>query len=90
MVISQPAIAGTEANAKQIAKVMVSYGFKSVPSIVIGASLHSSFYHPEMRIGIFDAAGDNFVVSSGMPIPVDVMMLRAGDLLHQQLMSLID
>lgn len=55
----------------------------------MGAESDSSFYHPAERLGIYDATGDNVLHSNGLPIPIDVMIHRAGDDLHRQLFRLI-
>lgn len=89
VVISHPAIGGADAASYQIRRLFEGFGFRMVPGFALGASLDSSFYHPELRMAVFDAAGDNFVVSRGMPVPVDVMVLNASDRLHAQLLSMI-
>ena len=59
-----------------------------VPKFFIGSESDSSFYNEEKRIGIFDATCDNFILSQGAPIPVDVVIVPAGDELHRQLLDL--
>ena len=60
-----------------------------VPGFFIGSESDSSFYHEAERIGIFDATCDNFILSQGVPIPVDVVIVAVGDALRRQLLNLI-
>lgn len=89
VVISQPFIKGTHPRKATIARDLRRRGFFPVPGFVVGAEVDSSFYHPEERIGIFDAATDNFILSQGIPVPVDVVILRAGAKLHHQLQRMV-
>ncbi len=89
MVISQPFIKGPYPEKIAIENHLLELGFYAVSSLVLGAEINSSFYHPQERIGVFDAARDNFISSYGLPLPVDVITLRANEALHWQLMKLI-
>jgi hypothetical protein len=57
-----------------------------VPKFFIGSESDSSFYNEAKRIGIFDATCDNFILSQGVPIPVDVVIVEVGPLLRLQLL----
>lgn len=89
IVISQPFVEGRYPNKTTISKDLVGRGFRPLPGFVLGAEMESSFYHPDERIGLFDAATDNFILSQGVPVPVDVVILQAGEALHYQLCQLI-
>ncbi len=90
VVISQRFIKGPYPSQAQIARDLKSRGFTRVPEFSIGAERDSSFYHQREKIAIFDAAVDNFILSQGVPVPVDVIPMRVGEMLHAQLMTLIE
>ena len=89
MVVSHPFIKGPYPEKIAIENYLLELGFYAVRSLVLGAEINSSFYHPQERIGVFDAARDNFISSNGIPLPVDVITLQANEALHWQLMRLI-
>jgi hypothetical protein len=64
-------------------------GFLLVPDFFIGSEPDSSFYHEREGIAIFDATCDNFILSHGIPMAVDVVVVPVGDLLRQQLAKLM-
>lgn len=55
-------------------------------AVIGGSESDSSFYNDDQRIGIFDATCDNFILSQGVPIPVDVVIVEVGNLLRVQLL----
>ena len=89
IIIRQPYIHGKFPTQEQIQKMLARYGFIMIPGFSLGAQRHTSYYHPIKRIGIFDAAEDNFILSSRMPVPIDVVPIKAGNLLHEQLIKLL-
>jgi hypothetical protein len=90
VVISQRSINGPYPSQAQIARDIKSRGFPRVPEFSIGAERDSSFYHKRAKIAIFDAAVDNFILSQGVPVPVDVIPMQLGEMLQAQLMALIE
>jgi hypothetical protein len=87
IVISHPFIEGSYPNKPDIIDELRRRGFMMVPRFFIGSESDSSFYNDDKRIGIFDATCDNFILSQGIPIPVDVVIVAVGDLLRIQLLG---
>ncbi len=79
MVVSQPFVEGPYPEKGDIMLELGNRGFLQVPDFFIGSEPDSSFYHPQEGIAIFDATCDNFILSHGLPIPVDVVVVRVGD-----------
>ncbi len=90
VVISQPFVKGPYPFPEDIRRDMEKRGFVKVPGFSIGSETDSSYYSEATRTGIFDAASDNYILSQGIPIPVDVIALRIGDELRRQLLRLIE
>jgi hypothetical protein len=86
-VISHPFIEGPYPEKRDIIGELRKRGFVLVPQFFIGSESDSSFYNDDQRIGIFDATCDNFILSQGVPIPVDVVIVAVGDLLRLQLLG---
>jgi hypothetical protein len=89
VVISHPFIEGPYPQKPDIIDELRRRGFNRVPQFFIGSESDSSFYHEAKRIGIFDATCDNFILSQGVPIPVDVVIVAVGETLRRQLLNLI-
>ena len=89
IVISHPFIEGPYPEKDDIVLKLGKRGFLSVPDFFIGSEPDSSFYHEREGIAIFDATCDNFILSHGIPIPVDVVVVPVGDLLRRQLGKLM-
>ena len=89
IVISQPFIEGPYPEKAAIVMELRRRGFLLVPHFFIGSEADSSFYHEREGIAIFDATCDNFILSHGLPIPVDVVVVPVGGLLHLQLVRLM-
>jgi hypothetical protein len=90
VVVSQPFVKGGYPSSEAIRRELGNRGFIPVPGFSIGSEADSSYYNDETHIGLFDAASDNFILSQGMPIPVDVIAFRIGDELRRQLLCLIN
>lgn len=88
VVVSQPFIAGSHPSMDEIVEDLEARGFFRVKGLTLGAEPESSFYQPGERIAIFDAAPDNFIVSGCIPVPVDVVVIKASEALHQQISRL--
>ena len=86
VVISHPFIEGPYPEKRDIIGDLSERGFSLVPRFFIGSESDSSFYNEDQGIGIFDATCDNFILSQGVPIPVDVVIVVVGDLLRLQLL----
>jgi hypothetical protein len=89
VVISHPFIEGLYPEKTDIIIELRKRGFVLIPMFFIGSEAESSFYNDDERIGIFDATCDNFILSQGIPIPVDVVVVEVGDLLRLQLLGMI-
>ncbi len=89
IVISHPFIEGSYPEKNAIMTELRKREFVMVPRFFIGSESDSSFYHEEKQIGIFDATCDNFILSQGVPIPVDVVIVAVGAALRRQLLNLI-
>ncbi|MES2660136.1 MAG: hypothetical protein V4689_16050 [Verrucomicrobiota bacterium] len=89
IVISQPFIEGSYPLKSRIVEEFRKYGFVLVPGFSIGSESDSSFYNDTLRLGIFDATCDNFILSQGTPIPVDVIVIPVGNRLRGQLLAMI-
>ena len=89
VVMSHPFIEGPYPEKREIIGELHKRGFVSVPQFFIGSESASSFYNDPERIGIFDATCDNFILSQGVPIPVDVVIVAVGDALRRQLLRMI-
>lgn len=87
VVISQPFIHGPYPEKLQIFHELQSHGFALVPDFSVGSEQDSSFYNDDSRIGIFDAACDNFILSQGLAVPIDVIIVSVGSKLRQQLLA---
>jgi hypothetical protein len=86
VVISHPFIEGHYPEKIDIIGELHNRGFVLVPRFFIGSESDSSFYNDDKRIGIFDATCDNFILSQGVPIPVDVVIVEVGAMLRLQLL----
>ena len=89
VVVSQPFISGRYPSKPQIARTLGTMGFLKVRGLSVGAERGSSFYNPDARLAIFDAATDNFILSEGLAVPVDVIALTPGRKLHRQLLAML-
>lgn len=90
VVISQPFVKGGYPSPEDVRRDMEKRGYVNVRGFSIGSEADSTYYNGETRTGIFDAASDNFILSQGIPIPVDVIAFRIGDELRRQLLRLIN
>jgi len=88
VVISQKIIAGPYPNKCAVKEEMSKRGFFQVP-FSIGSETDTTYYDDEHRIAAFDGSTDNFILSNGVPIPIDVIIIRVGDSLRCQLLDLI-
>ena len=85
VVISQPFIKGPYPSLSEIKVQMAAGGFDPVVGFHLGAEVNTSYYHPGEKVGVFDAAPDNFILSHKMAVPIDVVTIRVSDALHVQL-----
>jgi len=89
VVVSQRFLAGIYPNSFQIREELVNFGFSPVRTFSVGAYGDSSFFNPELGIALFDAARDNFITLNGIPVPVDLLPVKAGSKLRAQLLKLM-
>jgi hypothetical protein len=90
IVVSHPFIEGPYPDKDAITLELGRRGFALVPEFCIGSESDSSFLHEAERLAIFDATCDNFILSGGLPIPVDVVVVNAGRELLRQLLALME
>ena len=88
IIVSHPYIDGEYPEMEHVYSDMKIRGFVKVPDFVMGANA-PSFYRKEDNVGIFDASEDNFIVSGGIPVPIDVITIRPGIVLKEQITNLI-
>lgn len=88
VIISQPFISGAYPEKEEIREELEPRGFHPIPGFSIGSEADSTFYHAESGLAMFDAARDNFILSHGIPIPVDVILMQVGPRLRHQLLQL--
>lgn len=79
LVISQPDIVGDPATAADMVDQMLDMGYLTIPALSVGKPGSISFYHPEKRVGLFDAHPGNFFRTSFMTLPVDGIILKIRD-----------
>jgi len=90
VIVSQEFIVGFNPTVHVIVLEMARRGFVLIPGFSIGSEPDSSFYNPVEDIAIFDAACDNFIECSGIPVPIDVIPVKVGSKLRAQLLKLMD
>ena len=86
LVTSQPVIRGRETTHAEIAGFLRQLGFRPVPGVVAGRHDSASFYRADDRVAVFDAHGENFLTDGRYVAPIDLLIVRADDSLHQFLM----
>lgn len=89
VIISQPFIAGSYPDSLQVRELMRALGFRLVPSFSVGAQPDSSFFNPDLGIALFDATTDNFILTKGIPIPIDIIPVTVDLKLRSQLRKLM-
>ncbi len=87
VVIPQPFIAGPYPEKFRITRELHARGFIPISGFSIVCKTDSTFYHPEFGWAMFDAASDNFILSRGIPVPVDVILLKPSPSLKHQLLG---
>lgn len=87
-IIRQPLIVGSYPDSTLVSNYFRNKGFREVKGFWLGAEEGSSFYDAEERLGVFDASTDNFILSGGIPIPIDVVIVEVSEVLHKQLLRL--
>jgi len=89
VIVSQRFLIGHYPTALQIRKELSQFGFLPVHGFSIGSYADSSFFNPELGIALFDATTDNFILTMGTPIPIDVIPVAVGPKLRSQLLKLM-
>lgn len=85
IVTSQPTIRGEPPDQVQIAEFMLALGFAVLPPVAVRNSGALSFLRESDGIAAFDCHAGNFFVSSGQVLPIDVILVRAGEPLRNAL-----
>jgi len=89
VIVSQRFLIGRYPTALQIRKELHKFGFWPVHGFSIGSYPDSSFFNPDLNIALFDATTDNFILTMGTPIPIDVIPITVGPKLRNQLLNLM-
>lgn len=88
---SQPAIHGESPAPAEILACMIALGFERIPGIPANSEDCFSFYRRRDQVAAFDAHNGNFVrLLSGLIVPIDLVMVRADDAMHDYLCRRID
>lgn len=89
MIVSQRFLIGSFPSSYQVKEELQDFGFRPIQTFSVGAYDDSSFFNPEPGIALFDAAKDNFIPTKGVPIPIDVIPVKVGARLRNQLLKLM-
>lgn len=87
VIVSQPFVLGPYPEKREILRELQARGFDPVPGFSIGSEIDSTYFHMDSGLAMFDAASDNFILSHGVPIPVDVILMQPGARLLRQLLA---
>lgn len=88
---SQRFIHGDPPAPAAILSIMAELGYERIPGLPANTEECFSFYDRESRLAAFDAHTGNFItVASGDAVPIDLVMVRAGDAMHEYLCQRID
>jgi hypothetical protein len=88
---SQRFIHGDPSTPEEILEVMDVLGFERIPGLPANSEDCFSFYDSRSRIAAFDAHTGNFIkASSGDVVPIDLVMVRADDAMHDYLCRRMD
>lgn len=90
MIVSQRFLIGHYPTPIQIRDELQDFGFIPVQTFSVGAHGDSSFFNPELGIALFDAAKDNFIMTRGAPVAIDILPVKVGPKLRSQLLKLMD
>jgi hypothetical protein len=91
VITSQRVIKGRAPRPAEILPAMSKLNFERIPGIPANSEDCFSFHRRRDRIAAFDAHAGNFVViASGLVIPIDLVMVRAEDAMHDYLCRRID
>jgi hypothetical protein len=83
---TQPFIRGSQAKPPEILAAMGQLGFERIPGIPANTDECFSFYRRRDRVSAFDAHNGNFIrQKSGLVIPIDLVMVRADEAMHEYL-----
>ncbi|HWB02062.1 MAG TPA: hypothetical protein VG796_03495 [Verrucomicrobiales bacterium] len=88
---SQRFIQGNPSTPGEILEVMDVLGFERIPGLPANSEDCFSFYDRRTRTAAFDAHTGNYIrVSCGDVVPIDLVMVRADDAMHDYLCRRID
>lgn len=91
VVTSQPAIHGESPRPAEILKCMDAITFERIPGIPANSEDCFSFYRRRDKVAAFDAHTGNYVrIASGLIVPIDLVMVRADDAMHDYTCRRID
>lgn len=87
---SQPFVKGRKPKPAAILEMMGIMGFERIPGLPANTESSFSFYRRADRISAFDAHTGNFLAAGKLVIPIDLVMVRADDAMHEYLCQRID
>jgi hypothetical protein len=91
IVSSQPHIAGEEVTREEILAFMSRLWFKPLPNLHLGRSGSLAFYRDLDEVALFDAHPGNFVKDQeGVVLPIDLILVRAGEDLQRGLAPFLE
>ncbi|MES2708333.1 MAG: hypothetical protein V4726_17190 [Verrucomicrobiota bacterium] len=87
---SQPFVRGRKPKPAAILETMLLLGFERIPGLPANTEDSFSFYRRPDRVSAFDAHTGNFILSGNLVVPIDLVMVRAGEDMHDYLCRRID
>jgi len=91
LVTSQPLVRGKSPLPAEILEFMNITGSERIPGLPANSEDCFSFYRREDRVAAFDAHTGNYVrTTPGFIVPIDLVMVRANDAMHDYLCRRID
>ncbi len=79
VVTSQPTIRGAATPIHMIHDFMIAASFRALPHVALGRHGAVSFLRECDGIAAFDCHSANFLVSSSRVVPIDVILVKAGE-----------
>ena len=88
---SQPFVRGRKPKPVEILEVMKVLDFERIPGIPANTEESFSFYRRQDRVSVFDAHTGNYLqTKQGITVPIDLVMVRADEAMHDYLCRRID
>jgi hypothetical protein len=91
IITSQPLVRGKSPRPAEIVQFMTITDFERIPGIPANSQDCFSFYRRDDRVAAFDAHTGNYVHTvAGFIVPIDLVMVRADDAMHDYICRRID